>query len=342
MLAMTSDLPADEEEWGFEFKWDGVRALCYWDGARLRLESRNLLDITYRYPEFADLGKALGKRSCVLDGEIVALNAEGRPDFSLLQRRMHLGDSASIESARRRIPTRYILFDVLFSNGVPTLDLPYRERRRILEEMKIAHPRCRISPSYPGEGRAMLETARQWKLEGTMAKRLDSAYQPGRRSPDWLKIKIVQKQEFVIGGWTGQANASGRVGALLVGYYGKSAGLRYAGRVGTGFDATASRMLLERLRPLARRMNPFGERIPARGVHFAAPRLVAEVEFRRWPEEGLIQQGAYKGLRMDKLAADVTRESLPARRARSAASRPRGRSPRRRMNADLRKTTCNA
>jgi bifunctional non-homologous end joining protein LigD len=308
MLAAGFGMPGDPHRWGFEFKWDGVRALCYWDGAQLRLESRNLVNVTHRYPEYHDLGSALGKRPCLLDGEIVAINAAGRPDFALLQRRMHLTAASEIAAARRKVRTRYMLFDVLYHNGASTMELPYRERRKILQEMKIAHPHCRSSPSYAGEGRAVLDTARAWGLEGAMAKRLDSPYRPWQRSPDWRKVKIVQRQDLVIGGWTAGKRAPWRVGALLLGYYDDGPALRYAGRVGTGFDAHDQAILVEKLRRLSRTMNPFGEQVTRRGVHFVAPQLVVEVEFRRWPEGALIQQAAYKGLRMDTSPSDVTRE----------------------------------
>jgi len=203
MLATLSALPADERNWAFEYKWDGIRALLFWDGARMRLESRNLLDITARYPEFRDLGQRLGKSAVVLDGEIVALDKRGRPSFPLLQRRMHLSD-AHVERVAREVPAWYYVFDVLYAGGRPVIDKPCAERRRILEKLGFRHPKVRIPPRFKGskgEGKIVLRSAKAHGLEGVVAKRLDSRYEPGYRSPDWRKVKVVKAQEFVIGGW---------------------------------------------------------------------------------------------------------------------------------------------
>lgn len=307
MLATLSTMPADEAGWAFEYKWDGVRALYYWDGARPRIESRNLLDVTFRYPELHDLGRFLGAAGTVLDGEIVALDDRGRPSFPLLQQRMHLSPE-KIEPAVRRVPICYYVFDILYAGGLPVMRRPYVDRRALLEGLRLRHPSAIVPPSYPGRGTASLETARRHALEGVVAKRFDSPYEPGRRSPLWRKIKIVQAQEFVIGGWIPERNAPDRIGSLLLGYYGDGLGLTYAGRVGTGFTDRAGADLVEKLRRLERPASPFAGRAPRKDAHWTAPQLVAEVEYRRWPEGGQVQQASFKGLRPDKGPAEVVRE----------------------------------
>jgi bifunctional non-homologous end joining protein LigD len=312
MLAVLArELPADADHYGFEYKWDGVRGLCYWDGRRLTLESRNLLDITHRYPELQLLGKALGRRhSAILDGEILALDEMGRPSFARLQRRMHVEDPGAIARLRERVPVWYVLFDLLYLDGRSVMEEPLVERRGLLEELTVEGPSWQISPMEKGDGQAVLEAAKQQALEGVVAKRLDSTYRPGERSPAWRKLKVIAREEFVIGGWVpeGLSNQQ-RVGALLVGYYvpGEKK-LRYAGGVGTGFSETWHRTLTGLLAQRARAASPFAGRVSKAGVVFVEPELIAEVEYRRWPAGGSLQQAAFKGLRFDKNPREVVAE----------------------------------
>src|SRR5688500_10217744 len=184
MLAVLSnELPADTEHYSFEYKWDGVRALCYWDGRRLRLESRNQLDITRRYPELHIIADALGSRPAILDGEIVALDENDRPSFPLLQNRMHVNDPASIRRLVDEVPVRYLVFDLLHLDGRSTIDSTYLNRRDMLEQLTLMGPSWQVPPAHIGEGAAMLDAARQTGLEGIVAKRIDSLYELGRRSP---------------------------------------------------------------------------------------------------------------------------------------------------------------
>ena len=317
MLAVLSqELPANLDDYGFEYKWDGVRALCYWDGRTLRFESRNQLDITRRYPELHVLGEALGSRPAVLDGEIVALDESDRPSFPLLQNRMHVNDPASIRRLVEEVPVRYLVFDLLHLDGHSTVERSYLHRRDLLEQLTLMGPSWQVPPAHIGEGAAMLQAAREQGLEGIVAKKIDSVYQPGRRSPDWLKIKVVQRQEFVIGGWVPEGrNNVGRVGSLLLGYYepGRTAGraakvLRFAGGVGTGFNERWHRTLTGTLKPLTRATSPFADPVPKRDAIYVEPILVAEIEYRRWPAGGMVHQGAFKGLRTDKDARKVVRE----------------------------------
>ena len=309
MLAVLSELPGDPQNWSFEYKWDGVRALCFWDGKRLELQSRNQLDITRRYPELQTLCKAQPKSGAIVDGEILALDETGRPSFARLQRRMHAEGMQNVARLSHEVPVWYALFDVLWTGGESTMERPYSERREILEELTISGPAWQITPAHIGEGEAMLDTSRRNGLEGLVAKRLDSIYEPGRRSPNWRKIKIIFGQEFVIGGWVPEKGIShDRIGTLLVGYYDCDGNLRYAGGVGTGFNAALHADLTRRLQQRSIEANPFVDRVAKKDAIFVKPDLVAEVEFRRWPPGGQVQQAAFKGLRSDKSPREVVKE----------------------------------
>ena len=327
MLAVLSqELPTDLDQYGFEYKWDGVRALCYWDGRRLRLESRNQLEITHRYPELHVLADALGSRPAILDGEIVALDENDRPSFPLLQNRMHVNDPSSIRRLVDEIPVRYLVFDLLHLDGRPTMERSYLTRRDMLEQLTLVGPSWQVPPAHIGEGEAMLQAARETGLEGIVAKHVDSVYQPGRRSPDWLKIKVVARQEFVVGGWVPEGgNNVGRVGSLLLGYYEPDARsprmkvLRFAGGVGTGFNDRWHRTLTATLRPLTRAASPFVDPVPKAAALYVEPILVAEIEYRRWPVGGQVHQAAFKGLRTDKDPRKVVREDRMCEAAPSGA-----------------------
>jgi bifunctional non-homologous end joining protein LigD len=308
MKATLAKLPGDDEGWAYEIKWDGVRAIAYCEPGHLRLESRNLRDVTRQYLEVGAIVAELGGRPAVLDGELVAFDEEGRPSFQRLQRRMHIASDAEVRRRARDVAVTYVAFDLLYLDGRSMLDLPYTERRAELEDLGLEGAHWQTPAYHRGDGAAMLAASRAQGLEGIVAKRLDSAYVPGRRSRDWLKVKNVHSQELVIGGWLpGKGRREGELGALLVGYH-DGGELRYAGKVGTGFDARALRTLRERLEPLARDASPFGGRQPERGARFVEPELVAEVDFAEWTNAGTLRHPSYKGLRDDKPAADVVRE----------------------------------
>lgn len=305
-------IPRDAPSYGFEFKWDGVRGIAYCSGGRVTLLSRSLEDISGRYPELRRLGEAVGAREMILDGEVIAVGKDGRPSFELLQGRMGLSSEADVRRKMREVPVGYVIFDLLYLDGHATLDLPYSERRRLLEDLKLKGPFWQTPPSTPGDGEATLEASRRLGLEGVMAKRLDSAYQPGRRSDAWLKIKNHLGQELVIGGWLeGEGSRKGRIGALLVGFH-DGGRLVYAGKVGTGFTEAMLDRLQRLLGPLARDSSPFQEGIaPPRAAHFAEPELVAEFEFTEWTRSGQLRHPSFKGLREDKDPRSVVRE-VPA------------------------------
>jgi bifunctional non-homologous end joining protein LigD len=310
MLAtLYPSLPANADDYVFEYKWDGVRALCYYDGRHLHLRSRNNLDITQRYPELHALGHAMGSRPAVLDGEIIAMDDLDRPSFARLQRRMHVNDPRLIQRLMKEVPVFYVLFDVLYLDGKNTMKLPYIERRSLLEDLTVAGPYWQRTPAHRGQGTLMLEAAQQNHLEGIIAKKIDSPYEPGRRSDAWLKIKIIQRQEFVIGAWIPeQGHRKNHVGALLMGYYDCNGNLRYAGKVGTGFNANMHAQLTTLFDKHQRPTTAFNDPLPKSNTIYLDPVLIAEIEYRRWPDGGLVQQGAFKGLRTDKRAREIMRE----------------------------------
>lgn len=326
MLAVGSGLPPDDGKWAYEYKWDGVRALCYWDGRSLRLRSRNNLDMTVQYPELQALGPAIGDRPAVLDGEVVALDDLDRPSFTALQKRMKVTHAPTAQRLSREVPVYLMLFDVLYADGRSVLRLPLLQRRELLEELTVEGPNWQVSPLYRENGAALLESCRAVEMEGIVAKRIDSPYEPGIRSANWRKVKIVLRQEFTIGGWTVERGSEDGVGALQVGYYDTAGKLRYAGAVGSGFTRATLNELARAFASRAAPASPFADRLPKRDVRWLRPELIAEVEFRRWPEGGMLQQAAFKGLRFDKDPRAVVKEyraCIPERRDR-AASRRRG------------------
>jgi bifunctional non-homologous end joining protein LigD len=312
MLARLSTMPPDEERWAFEVKWDGVRAIARSEPGRLRFVTRNGNDVSAAYPELRALNRALGSQSALLDGEIVAFDEHGRPSFQALQSRIHLRGESAVRRRAAETPVTYAIFDLLWLDGHSLMELPYVERRERLAALQLDGEHWRV-PRYhsgAGEGTALLAATREQGLEGVVAKRLDSRYAPGRRDGSWLKVKHSRRQELVIGGWTeGRRARAKRLGALELGVNDRDSGeLRYAGRVGTGFDEAELERLARLLAPLAREDSPFSGRQPAKGAHFVEPRLVCEVEFGEWTRDGRLRHPRYLGLRDDKAARDVVRE----------------------------------
>ena len=344
MLAKPSKLPADEGDYGYEIKWDGIRALAFIEGGRIRLENRNGREITKQYPELRELGKAVGALGMISDGEIVALDEQGRPSFERLAHRMHLSSESVIRRRAREEPITYVIFDLLYLDGRSTMALAYRERRSLLEQLHLDGPTWRTPAYHTGSGRDFLQVSAEHGLEGIVAKRLDSPYRPGQRTGEWLKIKNVNRQELVIGGWLpGKGRRAGLLGSLLMGYYDRSREtlasdrseetlasgsnppfgqhprfgqhegkpvLRYAGGVGTGFDERELERLTKDLEASARPDSPFAPigTQPPRNARFVEPELVAEVEFSHWTHDRILRHSVYKGLRDDKPAAEVVME----------------------------------
>jgi bifunctional non-homologous end joining protein LigD len=314
MLALPGSPPPGRlAEWAVEMKWDGVRALAFISGGRLRLVSRTGKDISATYPDLAGLGGAVTASQALLDGEIVAFT-DGRPDFEALQPRMHVSSADAAYRLSSTIPVSYLAFDALHSGGVGLTSLSYLERRKILDTIISNGPRWLAPPNFPGPDLDAVRAASVANgLEGVVVKRLDSVYEPGARPGTWLKVKNELRQEVVVAGWKpGQGNRTGLVGSLLVGVHSDTGALLYAGHVGTGFSDPVLRMLTRRLEALRRPDSPFDGPVPAeyaRPAVWVEPRLVIDVEFHRWTRAGRMRAPAYRGLRDDKDPAQVFRET---------------------------------
>jgi bifunctional non-homologous end joining protein LigD len=310
MMAALSALPADEDSYAFEVKWDGMRAIAHCEPEGLWLQTRTLRDITGGFPELAGLQNQLGARNAVVDGEIVAFDADGRPSFQRLQSRMHLADRAQVRLAAERAPAMYMIFDLLCLDGESLMAADYRHRRGELVGLNPAGPAWQVPATLQGAGADALAASRDAGLEGIIAKRFDSSYRPGHRGREWLKIKNVLRQEFAIGGFTaGEGRRKDRIGALLVGYH-DNGRFVYAGKVGTGYTDADLAMLDRRLRPLVRKSSPFADARLPRGAVFVRPQLVGEFSFAEWTSQGRLRQPSFLGLREDKPAADVVRERV--------------------------------
>jgi bifunctional non-homologous end joining protein LigD len=328
MLARQVEDPPEGEEWAYEIKWDGVRAMLKVEGSEVTVCSRRGERMTYRYPELAAIGESLAGQEAMLDGEVVAFDKSGIPRFQRLQRRMGLTTEATIKRRVAEVPVTYVGFDLVWLDGRALLDEPYERRRELLAGLGFDGP-CWQAPGYHrGSGARLLEVARERGLEGIVAKRADSPYVPGRRTSYWLKTRARRDQEFVIGGYNpGEGSRRGRVGSLLVGYWdttpeeaerlGREQRLVYAGGVGTGFTEEMLKRLGDLLGPRVRDTSPFQlgvDPVTKRRYHpggppvFVDPELVGEVEFTEWTDEGTLRQPAFKGLRDDKDPREVVRE----------------------------------
>ncbi len=312
MLATAGQLPADDAAWAYEMKWDGVRVVATITGGAVRLHSRTLRDVTGSYPELEAMASAAAPHDVVLDGEVVAFGGGAWPSFEALQQRINLSTDAQVRQRAAEIPVTYLAFDLLFLDGQLLLDEPYQRRRSRLDELALEGRSWQTPPAFTGHpGSDIKDLSARNGLEGIMAKRLQSRYEPGRRSSAWLKIKNVHRQEFVVGGWKpGEGVRENLIGSLLIGVQGAE-GLTYAGHVGTGFTQQALRMLTSLLAPLRRPSSPFGATVPAEHARWAIwvePTVVIEVEFALWTSSGRLRAPSYLGLRTDKDPAEVVRE----------------------------------
>jgi len=302
MLATPAEALPTGGDWVYEVKWDGYRALGYVRGGEARLVSRNGNDLTARFPEVAKaLAKAARSPECVVDGEVCALDENGRPSFSAMQQ------------GKRGTPLVYEVFDVLEIDGAPVLDLPLVERRVRLEALLDASVRTVQVSGFFDDGEALLEAAREQHLEGVMAKRPQSRYSEGKRTREWLKVKTHGRQEFVICGWTkGQGRREGRFGSLVLGAY-RGREVHWVGNCGTGFTERTIDELLAKLEPLRTDASPFREvpkmpKVRKGDVTWVRPELVCEVEFAEWTHDGHLRAPSFQGLRDDKPAREVRRE----------------------------------
>lgn len=305
--------------WVYEVKYDGVRVVAHASADGARLVTRNGREKTVQFPEVAEelreMARAAG-RPLVVDGEIVALGRGRKPArFQEIQDRIHLKDPADVAEHVRTDPAALVAFDLLADGDEVLLDLPWRERRARLEA-RVGAGTGHVLPSatVPGPGERAVERARTAGWEGVIAKRVDAPYRPGRRSDDWLKLKVQYREEMVVGGWTDPQRSRPYLGSLLVGFY-RDGELVFAGGVGTGFDREGLRVMRERLEVLAVEESPFRDpprtRVPA---HWVRPELVVELKFAEWTADGRLRQPVFLGVRDDKDAREVTAEGVSLQR----------------------------
>ncbi|MEN8652016.1 non-homologous end-joining DNA ligase [Streptomyces sp. 21So2-11] len=308
MLATPGALPTAQEGWAYEVKQDGQRALLYLPGdGSVLLRARSGADITAAYPELHALGAVLGEEvSGVLDGEIVALDQEGRSDFELLQSRMGLsGNPAKAARLAREDPAHLILFDALHLRGESLMHLPYAERRRHLESLGLSGAHWSTPTALVGHGAQALEASREHGLEGLICKRLDSVYVPGVRSRNWIKVRNIVTADAIVGGWVpGRGRLTGLFGALLLGRREEGA-LRYIGSVGTGWSEHERAVIADLLRVAAVDYCPFSTEPPVAGAHWVLPRLVGEVSYATRTRAGLLRHPSWHRLRPDLAAEDT-------------------------------------
>ncbi|MGY3515017.1 non-homologous end-joining DNA ligase [Micromonospora sp. PTRAS2] len=301
MLATTGPLPAGAE-WAYEFKWDGVRALADIVGGRQHLYARSGVQITAAYPELITLAEQID--DALLDGEVVLLNQAGQPSFTALAERMHVRDPAKAARLAASVPVTYLIFDLLRLRGADLTGRPWRERRDLLEGLGLGGARWAVPPVF-ADGPATYEAAGEHGLEGVMAKRTGSAYRPGVRSPDWVKVKLEVTGDFVVGGWRPGAR---KIGGLLVGVPRPDGRLTYRGRVGGGIGAALERELLRELEPLRAGSSPFAADVPsedARGAIWVDPEVVVEVKYGQRTPDGRLRFPRVLRLRPDKPPEEV-------------------------------------
>lgn len=306
MLATKADHVPTGPGWIHEVKWDGVRALVDTAGGSTRLTSRNDNAITPAWPDLVDA--PLGRRDVLLDGEIIAMNDAGLPDFRVLQDRMHVRRAATAARLAEQVPALLMVFDVLRLDGADLTGEPLARRRELLEDLVAdgLGGTWQVPPTYD-DGEMLAEATRAQGLEGIVSKRLTSRYTPGERSPHWLKRAHRHRLSYVVGGWRPQEGTTDRLGALLVGEPTRD-GLLYRGRVGSGIGGRASALLAEALAPLARGDSPFADEVPrvdARGTRWVEPRLVVDVDTHHTSRAQRLRQPSYQGLRPDLAPQDV-------------------------------------
>jgi bifunctional non-homologous end joining protein LigD len=309
MMAVLTAEPFDDDDWLFEVKWDGHRCLANL-GTATRLTSRTARDMTAQFPELIDMHRQLAARNAVVDGEIVALDRNGRPSFERMQDRFHRTPE-ELARNKGRVPVQFLAFDLLWLDGQPLLDLPLIERRARLVEVLVETKDIRLSQVVEGAGKAFFDQVKQLQLEGIVAKRAASPYRPGTRSHDWRKVKALCLQDCVIVGWTpGKGGRAATLGSLLLAVY-DDGRLRYAGNVGTGFTHAFLADLLARLQELRvdkPQFEGFEGTLRPRGARFVRPELVCEVEYLKWTQDDKLRASSFKGLRPDKLVTDARRE----------------------------------
>jgi len=304
MLATLVDEPFQSSDWLYEVKWDGYRALALLEGSQVRLLSRNRNDLTSQYPELRDLPCCVKAGQAIVDGEIVALDEQGRSSFSLMQQRAGLTHGGRRIAPRTEIPILYYAFDLLYLDGYSLLRVDLEKRKELLARILAESGMVRYSANFD-DGLALYRAARERGLEGIVGKRRRSCYQP-RRSREWLKMKITQRQECVIGGYTDPRGSREHFGSIVLGLYDDRGRLIHVGQAGSGFTEQTHGDMWRRLQQLKTGKNPFTNKVEAsRRVHFVRPELVAEIKFAEWTHEGQtggvkMRAPVFQGLRFDK------------------------------------------
>ncbi|MGB2834122.1 MAG: non-homologous end-joining DNA ligase [Candidatus Sulfotelmatobacter sp.] len=314
MLATSVDEPFDGAEWLFEIKWDGYRAIAFIADGKLRLVSRNQNELTERFPELKDLPKFVRAKSAILDGEVVALDDEGRASFTLMQQRTGFRPGGRRGAAKAEVPVLYYAFDLLYLDGYDLRKVALEERKKRLASVLITGDSVRYSDHYEKQGKALFEMARAKGLEGILAKKRDSIYVE-RRSSEWLKIKITHRLEAVIGGYTEPEGSRAHFGSIVLGLYDKQGRLIHVGQAGSGFDQASLDEVWKLLKKRETKKNPFyGEVEALRKVYWVKPGLVAEIEFSEWTGGASDGSGpklrapVFLGLRDDKDPKDCLLE----------------------------------
>lgn len=306
MLATPTGEPFDGPDWLFEIKWDGYRAVAFIEAGKARLVSRNQNELTHRYPELKDLPKFVKAKNAILDGEVVALDDQGRPSFSLMQQRTGFRPGGRHAASNADVPVLYYAFDLLYLDGEDWRRVPLEDRKKKLASILLTGDSLRYSDHYESQGKALFEIAREKGLEGILAKKRDSVYQE-RRSSEWLKIKIRHRLECVIGGYTKPEGSRAHFGSIVLGLYNKQARLIHVGQAGSGFNQKSLSEISKLLMQLETKQKPFyGEVDALREVTWVKPELVAEIEYAEWTEGACGGSGpklrapVFLGLRDDK------------------------------------------
>ena len=306
MLAESVEKPFDDKDWLFEIKWDGYRAIAFIDNGNVRLVSRNQNELTQRYSELKDMAKSVNAKTAILDGEVVALDADGRASFSLMQQRTGFRPGGQRAAARADVPVLYYAFDLLYLDGYDWRRIPLEERKAKLVTILKGGDSLRYSDHFEAQGKALFDIAQEKKLEGILAKKRNSFYEE-RRSREWLKIKIRHRMECVVGGFTEPEGSRAHFGSLVLGLYDKQGRLIHVGQVGSGFDQKLLEEISKVLTKIETKENPFyGEVEALRRVNWVKPELVAEIEYAEWTEGANTGSGpklrapVFLGLRDDK------------------------------------------
>lgn len=316
MLAESIEKPFDGADWLFEIKWDGYRAVAFINDGNIRLVSRNQNELTARYPELKDMAEFVKAKNAILDGEVVALDAEGKASFSLMQQRTGFRPGGKRVAVKAEVPVLYYAFDLLYLDGEDWCKVPLEERKRKLASVIVTGDSLRYSDHYAQQGRALYEIARQKGLEGIVAKKRNSCYEE-RRSGEWLKIKIRHQIECVVGGYTQPEGSREHFGSLVLGLYDDKKRLVHVGQAGSGFNQKSLAEIWKTLKKLETKSNPFfGEVEALRRVSWVKPELVAAIEYAEWTHGAAagsspkLRAPVFQGLRDDKDPKECVMEQL--------------------------------